>query len=194
MISANFLFYFFGSLLCVSTLCSILSKNSVHAVLYLVLSFFAAAWVFLILNAEFLAMLLIIVYVGAIAVLFLFVVMMLQTNYKHQPSIRQTSIAILISSLIFLQISTFVLVKVYNQSPPLPITMAEISNVLYIENFFNLQLVSLILLIAMVSVILLTLQKSSTFINRQSIAEQVLRRKEDCIEMTNPEIGKGIKL
>ncbi len=194
--SANFLFYLFSSLLCGSSLLSIVSRNSVHAVLYLVLAFFSAAWVMLILNAEFLALLLIVVYVGAIAVLFLFVVMMLQTKYIHRVSKLQISTACIMSLIIFLQLFSFLaFTNAIEKGLVISnIPLAEVSRSLYIQNFTNLQVVGLILLIAMVAVILLTLRKSQTFTYRQNIITQVLRKKEDCVTITNPQVGEGVKL
>lgn len=194
--SVNFLFYTFSFLISLSAILSIVSKNSVHAVLYLVLTFFSSAWIMLLLNAEFLAMLLIIVYVGAIAVLFLFVVMMLQTNYVHKSSLMQTSTAMVISGITFVQMLSFLFFKsVKNEGKIITnIPLSEVSTELYINNFVNFQIVGIILLIAMIAVILLTLEKSSTFTRRQSITNQVLRKKEDCVIITKPEIGKGVKL
>lgn len=194
--SVNFLFYIFSFLISLSAILSIVSKNSVHAVLYLVLTFFSSAWIMLMLNAEFLAMLLIIVYVGAIAVLFLFVVMMLQTNYTHRPSIMQTSTAVIISGITFVQILSFLFFKSMKSDGRIitSIPLSQVSNELYINNFVNFQIVGLILLVAMIAVILLTMEKSATFTRRQSISNQVLRNKEDCIIITKPEIGKGVKL
>ena len=194
--SVNFLFYIFSFLISLSAILSIVSKNSVHAVLYLVLTFFSSAWIMLMLNAEFLAMLLIIVYVGAIAVLFLFVVMMLQTNYTHRPSIMQTSTAVIISGITFVQILSFLFFKSMKSDGRIitSIPLSQVSNELYINNFVNFQIVGLILLVAMVAVILLIMEKSATFTRRQSISNQVLRKKEDCIIITTPEIGKGVKL
>lgn len=194
--SANFLFYIFASLICISSVFSIVSRNSVHAVLYLVLTFFSAAWVMLLLNAEFLALLLIIVYVGAIAVLFLFVVMMLQTQYRYTPSKMQTSTAGIIACVIFLQLFSFLMFS-YAKDENLVITnipLVTVSTHLYIHNFVNLQIVALILLIAMVAVILLTLRRSHTFVHRQDISDQVLRKKEDCIVIANPPLRKGVNL
>ena len=150
----------------------------------------------LLLNAEFLAMLLIIVYVGAIAVLFLFVVMMLQTNYTHKQSMLQTSTAVIIAGMVFVQMLSFLFFKSIKGDGKIitNIPLIEVSTELYINNFVNFQIVGMILLIAMVAVILLTLEKSSTFTRRQNISSQVLRKKEDCITMTKPEIGKGVKI
>ncbi len=194
--SVNFLFYTFSFLISLSAILSILSKNSVHAVLYLVLTFFSSAWIMLMLNAEFLAMLLIIVYVGAIAVLFLFVVMMLNTNYTNKPSLLQTSTAAIIASIIFIQMVSFLFFKSLKHDGKVisNIPLSDVSTELYINNFANFQIVGLILLIAMVAVILLTLEKSSTFTRKQNVSQQILRQKEDCIAMTKPEIGKGIKI
>lgn len=194
--SVNILFYIFASLICVTALLSIISKNSVHSVLYLVLTFFSSAWIMLLLNAEFIAMLLIIVYVGAIAVLFLFVVMMLQTKYNHKPSNIQTSTSVLIACIIFSQVLSFLTFKTAKKQELISfeIPFIEVSKLLYLENFANFQFVGLILLIAMVAVILLTTRNNNIFIKKQNITNQVLRTKEDCIINTKPQIGQGIKL
>jgi NADH-quinone oxidoreductase subunit J len=175
---------------------AIVSKNSVHGVLYLVLTFFSAAWVLLLLNAEFLALLLIVVYVGAIAVLFLFVVMMLQTRYNHKVSGLQTVVAVLIAVMIFAEFSGFLMFRlVKNEGFVISnVPLLEVSRLIYIENFVNFQLLGLVLLVGMVAVILLTQKKSTTFVHRQNVASQVLRKKEDSIENTSPEIGKGVSL
>lgn len=194
--SVNLLFYIFGFSLCFSALCAVLSSKPVHAVLYLVLSFFSAAWVMLLLGAEFLAMLLIIVYVGAVAVLFLFVVMMLQTNFAQSKSFVQKITAAIIGLLIFMQVLGLLLfndIKSTNTvitNIPLALTAKE----LYINNFINFQIVGLILLIAMIGAMILTHTKSTTFTHKQKIGEQVLRKKEDCITMAKPAIGKGVFL
>ena len=194
--SVNFLFYTFSFLISFSSILSILTRNSVHAVLYLVLTFFSSAWIMILLNAEFLAMLLIIVYVGAIAVLFLFVVMMLQTNYANPKSKIQTATAFLISSITFIQTISFLFFHDLKNSQKFisNIPLSHVSHSLYLGNFVNLQIVALILLIAMVAVILLTLEKSSTFSKKQNITQQVLRKKEDCITITKPKVGEGVNL
>lgn len=194
--SVNILFYIFSALVCITALLAIVSKNSVHGVLYLVLTFFSSAWVMLLLNAEFIAMLLIIVYVGAIAVLFLFVVMMLQTQYTHKPSKIQTLFSLLIGIVVFSQILSFLVFKSAKTQELIAsnIPLVDVSQSLYIENFANFQIVGLILLIAMVAVILLTLRKSTTFVQKQNITTQVLRAREDAITNTRPEVGKGVQL
>jgi NADH-quinone oxidoreductase subunit J len=150
----------------------------------------------LLLNAEFLAMLLIIVYVGAIAVLFLFVVMMLQTKYQHKSSKLQTAAAFFIATIVFVQIFSFLTLKTGKEENMIitNIPLVQISQTLYIENFMNFQVVGLILLIAMIAVILLTHMKSSTLVHKQDISKQVLRTKEESIVITKPESGKGIVL
>lgn len=194
--SVNLLFYIFGFGLCASSFASVLSKKPVHAVLYLVLTFFSAAWIMLLLKAEFLAMLLIIVYVGAVAVLFLFVVMMLQTNYVPIRAPFQKISGFVIAFLIFLQIfglMSFGDVREQNYEIN-AISLADVSKEIYISNFINFQVVGLILLISMIGALILTHVKSSTFTHKQNVAMQVLRKKEDCITIESPEIGKGVKL
>ena len=196
VMSVNVLFYLFGFALCASALASVLSRKPVHAVLYLVLAFFSSAWVMLLLRAEFLAMLLIIIYVGAVAVLFLFVVMMLQTNYTPVKSFWQKIAGGIIGFLVFLQIFGLLMfneikTEYYEINP---ISLKAISVELYIENFVNFQIVGIILLVSMIGALLLTHTKSTTFTHRQKISTQVLRTKEDSITITNPEKNKGVTL
>lgn len=150
----------------------------------------------LLLQAEFLAMLLIIVYVGAVAVLFLFVVMMLQTNYTHTKSPFQATTALVIGFLIFIQIFGLLMFNdiksVNTETTKIPLTFT--AKELYINHFVNFQILGLILLIAMIGAMILTHMKSTTFVHKQKISEQVLRKKEDCITMAKPEIGKGVAL
>ena len=150
----------------------------------------------LILNAEFLAMLLIIIYVGAIAVLLLFTVMMLQTRYHYKKSVLQTGISALIAVMVFIQLFGFLITKDLKSDGLVStnIPLVKVAYTLYVDNFINLQVAGVILLVAMVAAMMLTLTKSSTFIRRQNINKQVLRKKEDCIIMTNPESGKGVIL
>jgi NADH-quinone oxidoreductase subunit J len=194
--SINVLFYIFGFALCASALLAVLSKKPVHSVLYLVLSFFASAWVMLLLKAEFLAMLLIIIYVGAVAVLFLFVVMMLQTNYKESHSHWHKITGGILGLLIFLQIFGLLMFNDIKSQyyEIMPISLQDVSRDLYIVNFFNFQIVGLVLLIAMIGVLLITHSKSTTFARKQNIGKQVLRKKEDCITLVRPENGKGVTL
>lgn len=194
--SVNILFYVFALCVCVSAVMAIISRNSVHGVLYLVLTFFSAAWVMLLLSAEFLALLLIVVYVGAIAVLFLFVVMMLQTKFRHKPFKVQTLFSVLIALVIFAELSGFLMFRLAKNEGlvAMAVPLVEVSRLIYIENFVNFQLLGVVLLVAMVAVILLTKSKSLTFVYRQNVVNQVLRSKEDSIENASPKIGKGVSL
>lgn len=186
----NVLFYTFSTILCISAILSIINRNSVHAVLYLVVMFFASAWVMLLLNAEFLALLLIIVYVGAVAVLFLFVVMMLGTYYTNPSSEWQGVSSLIIASLIFLQIFSILTLKHAQKNIISNIPIPDISHSLYITNFINFQIAGIILLIGMVAVIVLRDNKNS----RTTLPQNINISSANCITIEYPHIKEGIKL
>ena len=180
-------FYIFSSVILLSSLMVISTKNPVHSVLFLILTFFNAAGLFVILHAEFLAMILIIVYVGAVAVLFLFVVMMLD----FKSSLDKSSILqympiglfvglVFISELIIVLINTKLDLKnVQILTNPLAnfnnLTNTEaIGTILYTDYILYFQLAGIILLVAMVGSIVLTLREREG-IKRQSITQQIYR-------------------
>ena len=180
-------FYIFSSVILLSSLMVISTKNPVHSVLFLILTFFNAAGLFVILHAEFLAMILIIVYVGAVAVLFLFVVMMLD----FKSSLDKSSILqympiglfvglVFISELIIVLINTKLDLKnVQILTNPLTnfnnLTNTEaIGTILYTDYILYFQLAGIILLVAMVGSIVLTLREREG-IKRQSITQQIYR-------------------
>ncbi len=180
------------------------TRNMVHSVLFLILCFFNAAGLFILLGAEFIAMLLIIVYVGAIAVLFLFVVMMLNVDIKAAKTKFNISTPLLgvLSLVIFAEIFIIVrasLDKNYQKFKLFPIDQ-NISNVenigrsLYTEYFLAFQISGAILFVAMIGAIVLTLNKNNRFIKKQVIQDQILRNKKDSIEIVKVENNKGIDL
>ena len=195
-------FYIFSFVMLLSSLMVISTKNPVHSVLFLILAFLNAAGIFVILHAEFLAMILIIVYVGAVAVLFLFVVMMLdiKTTIEKSNILQYLPIGLFIG---FVFIAELVIVLINTKlelsnmqilSNPLN-KFAELSNtkaigsVLYTDYILHFQLAGVILLIAMIGSIVLTLRER-TGVKRQSVVEQLSRSSK--IDLVDVESNKGV--
>ena len=195
-------FYIFSSVILLSALMVISARNPVHSVLFLILAFLNAAGIFVILHAEFLAMILIIVYVGAVAVLFLFVVMMLdiKTTIEKSNILQYMPIGLFIG---FVFIAELVIVLLNTKlelsnmqilSNPLN-KFAELSNtkaigsVLYTDYILHFQLAGVILLIAMIGSIVLTLRERAG-VKRQSVAEQLSRSSK--IDLVNVKSKEGI--
>ena len=199
-----FLFYIFSLVLVGSSIAAISSRNMVHNVLFLILAFFNAAALFVLIGAEFIAMLLVIVYVGAIAVLFLFVVMMLNVDakeIKQKFNVKTASLAAF-SLIIFTELLLIIkasLAKDHQKFKLFPIDN-KISNAeaiglsLYTEYFIAFQLAGAVLFVAMIGAIVLTLTKNNRFIRRQKISNQVLRNKKESIEIVKVQTGQGINI
>ena len=197
-------FYIFSFVMLLSSLMVISTKNPVHSVLFLILAFLNAAGIFVILHAEFLAMILIIVYVGAVGVLFLFVVMMLdiKTTIEKSNILQYLPIGLFIG---FVFIAELVIVLINTKlelsnmqilSNPLN-KFAELSNtkaigsILYTDYILHFQLAGVILLIAMIGSIVLTLRER-TGVKRQSVVEQLSRSSK--IDLVDVESNKGIDI
>ncbi len=177
----------------------IAARNPVHSVLWLILTFFSAAGLLVLIGAEFLAMLLVVVYVGAVAVLFLFVVMMLDVDFVElkQGTLRYWPFALLVGVILLAEL---VLVSVagdtiptgnMNASPNAPTNAEAIGYVMYTDYLLLFQLSGIVLLIAMVGAIVLTL-RHRPHIKRQDIAKQTGRRRVDAVELKDPTPGQGI--
>jgi NADH-quinone oxidoreductase subunit J len=200
----EFLFYFFSTILVLSALTVVSTRNTVHAVMFLVLAFLNAAALFVILGAEFIAMLLIVVYVGAIAVLFLFVVMMLDVDHKKiKGTINKNLPILIIISLIMLAeiiaIIKFSSVKWYDTKTLFPTpkgihNINAIGDVLYTDFILPFQISGAVLFVAMIGAIVLTLKSETRFIRKQKISDQVYRNKENSMEVVQVQSGKGIDL
>ena len=205
MIFYSIAFYLFSIVAVLSALMVISSKNSVHSVLFLILSFINAAGLFILLGAEFLAMILVIVYVGAVAVLFLFVVMMLDINFiklregflQYLPFGSLLGIVLLTElAIIFLSdnLTDMNLVE-YNKLH----SFKEIENtkdigfILYTDYFYLFQLSGLILLVAMIGSIVLTLRQREG-VKKQSIQNQVFNESSQAIEKIKKNIGEGVNV
>ena len=181
-----------------SAICVIAARNPVHSVLFLILAFFTSAALLVLIGAEFLAMLLVVVYVGAVAVLFLFVVMMLDVDFVElkQGFLNYAPFGFLVAIVFFAQIALVAFAtgeREDNFDPsPLAETNAEsIGAVLYTDNFLLFQMSGIILLIAMIGAIVLTLRHRPG-VKRQSVAEQTARNRESAVEMKDVRPGQGI--
>ena len=197
-------FYLFAFIMLASAVMVVAARNPVHSVLFLILAFFNAAALFLLAGAEFLGLILLVVYVGAVAVLFLFVVMMLDVDFaelKH-GALKYAPIGALVGIIVAVElIVVFVSMHLTpsiaeHGTQPMP-NLAQRTNtealgdILYTNYVFYFQLAGLVLLVAMIGAIVLTL-RHKTGVKRQSIAVQVSRRPEDAIEIKKVESGKGI--
>ena len=195
-------FYLFATLTIASALLVIFARNPVHSVLWLILAFFNAAGLMLLLGAEFIAMLLVIVYVGAVAVLFLFVVMMLDVDFARLRSgfSRNLPFGLMIALVLLAEI---VIAANARQAGPIvasPTATSQaqpnieaIGAALYSRFLFPFELAGLILLVAMIGAIVLTHRKRGDS-KGQNIAKQIARRPEDAVVNKQPGVGEGMKL
>jgi NADH-quinone oxidoreductase subunit J len=201
MIPALF-FYLFAGVCVASALMVIAARNPVHSVLYLILAFFNAAGLFLLLGAEFLAMILVVVYVGAVAVLFLFVVMMLDVDFAElrEGFLQYLPVGALVGIVFLAEILLVVGAASIGGGAPRVIAApipAGISNteaiglVLYTKYLYFFQLAGAVLLVAMVGAIVLTLRHRAG-VKRQNIADQVARTPETAIEIRKVKSGQGL--
>ena len=195
MISSWF-FYLFALVTCLSGLMVISSRNPVHSVLFLILAFFNAAGLFILLNAEFLAMLLVVVYVGAVAVLFLFVVMMLDINFSElrEGFQKYRPLGLVIGGILIAElIATFFEYSDMTQSLPDPggvHNTRALGQVIYTDYIYLFQLAGLILLVAMVGAIALTLRRRAG-VRRQVIADQNSRTRDETVRLAKVRSGDG---
>ncbi len=203
MIEAIF-FYIFAAVLILSALMVITARNPVHAVLFLILAFFNAASLFVMLGAEFIGMTLVIVYVGAVAVLFLFVVMMLDINFaalrkgmlKHLPVGAFVGLALL-AELMWMYMdwtpSMFVDNSARSPTPHGVTNTHALGQILYTQYLFPFETAGLILLVAMVGAITLTL-RSRGDVRRQNVSDQVARNPKNVIKVVKVASGAGVEL
>ena len=201
MIEAAF-FYLFAIVLVVSAFMVIVLRNPVHSVLFLILAFFNGAALFIMLGAELLGMLLLIVYVGAVAVLFLFVVMMLDIDFaemrkgllQYLPIGGAVGIVVMLELLIVFGGWVFAPDAASNLQSPVPkgLTNTEaMGQVLYTQYVYFFQLAGLVLLVAMIGAIVLTLHHRQN-VKRQNIPDQIARTREMAVELKDVEPGQGI--
>ena len=194
-------FYLFATVSVASAFMVIAARNPVYSVLFLILTFFNSAGLFVLLGAEFLALLLVVVYVGAVAVLFLFVGMMLDIDFaelsegflQYMPIGATIGLILLLELiLVFGASATSLEAQVLPTATPEGMTNAEaLGRVLYTDYIYYFQAAGAILLVAMIGAIVLTLV-DSTSTRRQSIAAQNARTREDGVEMVDVKPGQGL--
>jgi NADH-quinone oxidoreductase subunit J len=204
MILQAIFFYLFAAVCIASAIMVIVSRNPVHSVLFLILAFVNAAGLFVLLGAEFLAMILIVVYVGAVAVLFLFVVMMLDVDFAElrQGLLNYLPIGFVVGGILLFELVFVVIAQVIQPNigkaitAPIP-SASEISNtqalglVLYTRYVYFFEAAGVILLVAMIGAIVLTLTHKPN-VKRQVIAEQLSRRRESAIDVVKVKSGQGL--
>lgn len=192
-------FYAFAGIAIAGALMVISARNPVHSVLFLILTFFSTAGLFVLLGAEFLAMLLVVVYVGAVAVLFLFVVMMLDVDFVElrQGMMQNIPAAATVGVIIFFELLMAFGARGGGGRSLEEIPVSEVSNtralgnLIYDDYFFLFQTAGMILLVAMIGAIVLTLHHREG-IKRQNIAAQVARKREEAVELVDVKPGQGI--
>ena len=199
---AAFFFYLFAGLCIASAFMVIAGRNPVHSVLFLILSFFNAAALFVLLGAEFLAMILVVVYVGAVAVLFLFVVMMLDVDFTELKRGAQQYLlpGLAVGGLLALELISVIALR-WNITPhaikagaaAIPANVsntAALGHILYTDYVYYFEVAGLVLLVAMIGAIVLTLRKRPG-VRRQSTWKQVSRTPADSMTLHDVEPGQG---
>ncbi len=195
-------FYLFATVMIASAVFVIFARNPVHSVLWLILAFFNAAGLMLLAGAEFIAMLLVIVYVGAVAVLFLFVVMMLDIDFAKLRSgfAQNLPFGIIVALVLFAEI--VLAISAWKAGPALsgakvaPATEPNITALgeqLYSRYLFPFEIAGLILLVAMIGAIVLTHRKRQDA-RPQNVSKQISRRPDEAVRNTQPGVGEGVKL
>jgi NADH-quinone oxidoreductase subunit J len=204
MAATAFFFYLFAAIAVASAVMVITSRNSVHSVLYLILCFFNGAGLFILLGAEFLAMILVVVYVGAVMVLFLFVVMMLDIDFAE---LRQGmlnylpvggTIGLILLVELILALGTWAISPEAGRAAAAPIPPLDalsnteaLGRILYTKYVYYFQAAGMVLLVAMIGAIVLTLRHKEG-VKRQNVAAQVARRPANAIEIRKVRPGQGI--
>jgi NADH-quinone oxidoreductase subunit J len=202
VLAATIAFYVFSAVLIVSALMVVSARNPVHSVLFLILAFFNAAALFVLLQAEFLAMVLVVVYVGAVAVLFLFVVMMLDIDFAElrQGFLQYAPLGILLCAIFFAELAAvgfgWVLspaIETASRYPtPDSVTNTEaLGRILYTQFVHVFQGAGMVLLVAMIGAIVLTLRHREG-VKRQSAWRQVGRTREEAVELRKVRPGEGL--
>lgn len=197
-------FYLFAGIVILSAVMVILARNPVHSVMWLILAFFNAAGLMLLAGAEFIAMLLVIVYVGAVAVLFLFVVMMLNIDFAELRAgfVRYLPVGALVAVVLAAEL-IFALgawsaggIDLAGRAAPVVADKSNIEQVgelLYTRYIFLFEAAGLILLVAMIGAIVLT-HRERGGVRIQNVDKQNQRRPEDATRMVNPSVGQGVEL
>jgi len=199
-------FYLFAFMVVASAALTITARNPVHAVLWLILAFFNAAGLMVLVGAEFIAMLLVIVYVGAVAVLFLFVVMMLNVDFAELRSgfARYLPLGLVLAIVLAAEIVFYAFVRSAVAGPvelgrrvavikdDVP-NIEAIGNLLYTRYLFVFEGAGFVLLVAMIGAIVLTHRERSG-VRPQNVSRQIARRPQDAVRKTQPTVGQGVEL
>jgi len=202
MTLALLFFYVFSIIAVASALMVIASRNPVHSVLFLILCFVNAAGLFMLAGAEFLALILIVVYVGAVAVLFLFVTMMLDVDFAsmRQGMLQYAPVGVVIGVILLLELllvrGSYLLAPSVSASSAVPIDTAmdntrALGQVIYTRYVFLFQLAGGVLLVSMVGAIVLTLQHKSG-VKRQNVMRQISRKRSEGTELVKVKSGQGV--
>ncbi|MBO6948336.1 MAG: NADH-quinone oxidoreductase subunit J [Rhodospirillales bacterium] len=199
-----FAFYMFAVVAVASGVLVISARNPVHSVLFLILAFFNAAGLFVLMGAEFLAMILVVVYVGAVAVLFMFVVMMLDINFveMRQGFLQYLPVGALIGIILFVELALAVggwafapeaagLAAAPTPSPDQISNTHAIGQIMYTKYIYLFQAAGMVLLVAMIGAIVLT-HRRRPGVRKQRIHDQVMRDPKESVKLRDVEIGKGI--
>ena len=208
MLAHSLFFYFFSTISVFSAIMVTVSRNTVYSVFFLILVFVSVSILFIMIGAEFLGMIMLIVYVGAVAVLFLFVVMMLNVTQQiiqrssRKGFINNISVGSIVGAIIFLELlvvvggwkykDTFVPLSATNLNLDLTNTHA-LGNILYTDYIHLFQVSGIILLVAMIGAITLTFNKREN-IKRQSYFKQIQREKASAVSLVDVKSGEGVKL
>ena len=208
MLAHSLFFYFFSTIAVFAAIMVTVSRNTVYSVFFLILVFISISILFIMIGAEFLGMIMLIVYVGAVAVLFLFVVMMLNITEQlterssRKGLINNISVGSIVGVIIFLELlvvvggwkykGTFVPLSATNLNMDISNTHA-LGNILYTDYIHLFQISGMILLVAMIGAITLTFSKREN-IKRQSYFDQIQREKDSAVSLVEVESGKGVKL
>ena len=206
MLAHTLFFYFFSIIAVFSSVMVTLSRNTVYSVFFLILVFVSVSILFIMIGAEFLGMVMLIVYVGAVAVLFLFVVMMLNVveqtiqRTSRKGLINNISVASVVGTIIFLELLVVVGGWKYkstffheSDSDSVLTNTHALGNILYTDYIFLFQIAGLILLIAMIGAIALTFRKKEN-VKRQDYFQQISREKATAVSLLEVETGKGVKI
>lgn len=203
MLAHAIIFYFFAFVTITSSIMVISTKNTVHAVFLLILDFVSVSCLFIMLGAEFLGMITLIVYVGAVAVLFLFVVMMINIDFAElkSSSLDYMPFGLLVGLVILVELGMMAVSWKYKPDfvAKNPVTITTASNtesiglLIYTDYFFFFQLAGFILLVAMIGAIVLTFRRKDS-LRRQDITKQVSRERKDSVELIEVASSKGVKI
>lgn len=208
---AEFAFYVFAGVAILSAVMVVASKNPVHSVLFLISAFIAAAGLFVLMGAEYLAMLLIVVYVGAVAVLFLFVVMMLDVNFvemkqgflQYLPIGGALALVVVFELILVVSVWAFPSDAELARAHPVPTAAETVTNpdgptniealglILYTDYVHYFQIAGIILLVAMIGAIILTF-RTREGVKKQDPAKQVARKREEGVELVDVQSGQGL--